>query len=287
MPSSPRVPIFRPLIARPFRQGAVFCEMPPCAPLRPYVRCFWGGAAASAADVALGEPDWIIPDGCADVIFRINETRGTVHAGFAGVSDQCGQTHFAGNAQDRFSAFGIRFYAWSAYRFAEDAMQGTLNGYMDARERFGWLCTALEDRLPGLATMRARIALAEGLLLARLERAEENRRFDAATQALLLSRGAAAIPSLAGEAGLSTRQLERVFREYAGVSPKKLGGLIRYQSLWRYALCARRFDVQEAVLRFGFADEAHLLREFKRYHGMGLRQARAMALADVANIQDR
>lgn len=85
---------YRPLIARPFDHSAVFSEIPPCEALRPYVRCFWGGEAASAAAVARGEPDWIIPDGCADVIFRVNETRGTVHAGFAGISDACGETHF-------------------------------------------------------------------------------------------------------------------------------------------------------------------------------------------------
>ena len=50
-------------------------------------------------------------------------------------------------------------------------------------------------------------------------------------------------------------------------------------------MCIR--DRQDAVLKYGFTDEAHLLREFKRYHGMGLRKARALALADVAKLQDR
>lgn len=278
---------YRPLIARPFDHSAVFSEVPPCEALRPYVRCFWGGEAASAAAVARGEPDWIIPDGCADVIFRVNETRGTVHAGFAGISDACGETHFSAPAADRISTLGIRFYAWAAYRFSDEGMKGSLNVFSDARERFGWLCTALCGRLVELRSMRERIALAEGLLLARLARTGENRRFDTAVQMLVESRGGMGIAALAGETFLSTRQLERMFGEYAGVSPKRLAGIIRYQALWQDALCARTFDVQDAVLKYGFTDEAHLLREFKRYHGMGMRQARALALADVAKLQDR
>ena len=277
---------YRPRIARPFRQGAVFCEVLPCAALRPYVCCFWGGEAASAASIVQGEPDWIIPDGCADVIFRVNETRGTVCVGFAGVSDACGATHFSADTADRFSTFGIRFYAWAVYRFSGEGMSGTLNGYFDARERFGWLCSALSERLPGLATLRERIALAERLLLAQLEASGENSRFDEAVLTLLSSRGSMSIAALAGEVFFSTRQLERMFREYAGISPKRIAGIIRYQSLWQDALRSG-FDVQDAVLKYGFTDEAHLLHEFKRYHGMGLRQARALALADVAKLQDR
>lgn len=45
-------------------------------------------------------------------------------------------------------------------------------------------------------------------------------------------------------------------------------------------LAERRWDVQDAVARFGFADQAHLLRSFKKYHGMT--PAAALALARAA-----
>ncbi len=49
---------------------------------------------------------------------------------------------------------------------------------------------------------------------------------------------------------------------------RTLAGLIRYQCLWRSLLTDPRWDVQDAVARFGFADQAHLLRSFKKYHGL-------------------
>lgn len=61
--------------------------------------------------------------------------------------------------------------------------------------------------------------------------------------------------------------LERLFHEYVGITPKKLSNLIRYQFLWRDSLCEPDFDVLSAVYKFGYTDQSHLLREFKRYHG--------------------
>ena len=80
--------------------------------------------------------------------------------------------------------------------------------------------------------------------------------------------------------------LERLFHEYVGITPKKLSNLIRYQFLWRDILCEPDFDVLSAVHKFGYTDQSHLLREFKRYHSMDIHNARIMAFKDVGNIQD-
>ena len=51
-------------------------------------------------------------------------------------------------------------------------------------------------------------------------------------------------------------------------------------------LCEPDFDVLNAVHKFGYTDQSHLLREFKRYHSMDIHNARMMAFKDVGNIQD-
>ena len=79
--------------------------------------------------------------------------------------------------------------------------------------------------------------------------------------------------------------LERLFHEYVGITPKKLSNLIRYQFLWRDILCKLDFDVLSAVHKYGYTDQSHLLREFKRYHSMDIHEARTIALKDVENIQ--
>lgn len=105
-------------------------------------------------------------------------------------------------------------------------------------------------------------------------------------QNVLIYKGSLDVSTLAKESFVSTRQLERLFHEYVGITPKKLSNLIRYQFLWRDILYEPDFDVLSAVHKFGYTDQSHLLREFKRYYSMDIHRARRVAFKDVGNIQD-
>jgi transcriptional regulator GlxA family with amidase domain len=114
----------------------------------------------------------------------------------------------------------------------------------------------------------------------------ENAVVNDTVQDMLINKGSLDIANLAKESFVSTRQLERLFHEYVGITPKKLSNLIRYQFLWRDILCEADFDVLSAVHKFGYTDQSHLIREFKRYHSMDIHKARSIAFEDVGNIQD-
>ena len=128
--------------------------------------------------------------------------------------------------------------------------------------------------------------LTEQVLLKRLSDVRENTVVNDTIQNILINKGSLDIAKLAKESFVSTRQLERLFHEYVGITPKKLSNLIRYQFLWRDILCEPDFDVLSAVYKFGYTDQSHLLREFKRYHSMDIHNAKIMAFKDVGNIQD-
>lgn len=85
---------------------------------------------------------------------------------------------------------------------------------------------------------------------------------------------------------MSTRQLERLFHEYIGITPKKISNIIRYQFLWRDILYEPHFDILNAVYKYGFTDQSHLMREFKKYHSMDINSARVIAFKNVENIQE-
>ncbi|MGL5259727.1 MAG: helix-turn-helix domain-containing protein [Lachnospiraceae bacterium] len=105
-------------------------------------------------------------------------------------------------------------------------------------------------------------------------------------QNILINKGTLDISDVAWESFVSTRQLERLFQEYIGVSPKRLSNLIRYHFLWNDILYEAHFDVLNAVYKYGYTDQSHLLREFKRYHSMDIYSAKAIALKNVGNIQE-
>lgn len=261
--------IFHPLTARPFGAGAAYAEYPPGPALRPYVRCFWASAGAA--------PALVVPDACMDVIFTIDYTHGRVQSVFCGIDDA---PYLAPGSPAglRCETFAIRFYAWAAVLFAAQDMRNVKNGAFAAEAFFPGLHRALAPRLPECGT-QARIRLAEQWLLARLDPRRQDPLVREALALLLQNRGSLRVDALARETHVSARQLERLFRSQVGVSPKRFAALARYQYLWADIACGRDVPVQEAVARYGYADQAHLLHEFRRFHGMTPAQARRCALA--------
>ncbi|MDE7246423.1 MAG: helix-turn-helix domain-containing protein [Lachnospiraceae bacterium] len=277
---------YHPLTATPFKRNISYTELAPCEELRPYVRCYWGTEKSLTKGESNNAPEIVIPDTCVDIIYYINDTDHTVSGGFCGINDRSFYVPEEADAGHAVATFAIRFYAWSAYAFAGDSLRSTMNGYLEAGAIFEWLDKLIRPKLPELKTLRERTSFTEQLLLKKLSDVKENKVINRTIQNILRSKGSLEVSDLAKESFVSTRQLERLFHEYIGITPKKLSNLIRYQFLWRDILCEKNFDVLNAVHKYGYTDQSHLLREFKRYHSMDIHRAREMAFHDVENIQD-
>lgn len=129
----------------------------------------------------------------------------------------------------------------------------------------------LLDQLRAATHMASRLALVEEFLLAlpfrrdaRLERA----------LALLGGSGSLAsgrasesarVASVARAVGLSERQLERLFLERVGVSPRRYAQLRRFERAQRLARSGR--PLGQIAAEVGYADQPHFIREFKRFSG--------------------
>ncbi|MDE7233898.1 MAG: AraC family transcriptional regulator, partial [Ruminiclostridium sp.] len=243
---------YRPITAAPFRRNISYCEIPPCAALRPYIRCFWGtdGARGSAGDNSV-----VIPDTCMDIIFSEKNDSPC----FCGMDERASASD---NDLTVFgSVFGIRFYGWTAVLFSDPDLSRTKNRALPAEEYFGKPIRELRGRILDVPTLRERAALAERTLLEMLKPDRENADFMNAVFYLLKTSGRAKISELSRYAAVSEKTLERLFRSHAGLSPKSFASLLRYQLLWREVLLAPAFHVFDAVEKFGYTDQAHLLND--------------------------
>ncbi len=283
------------LTAAPLKQNKKYQELlPQNTALTSYVRYFWGSAQPYLRTKETADCTLVIPDTCVDIIYHIDETANTITGGFCGINDASFWDYDNKNDGHLCSVFAIRFFAWGAYPFAEDSMKGTRNVHDDVRARFDWLDRILRAQLFEKRSLAERSAAAEALLLARLTHARQNSVVTNAAQQIILSKGTQGVTGLAGECFVSSRQLERLFHEYIGITPKKLCSMVRYQFLWNEILRNPRFQALDAVCKYGFTDQSHLMREFKRHHTMDIAAARQYALQrsckpaakDVGNIQD-
>ncbi|MCI8796803.1 MAG: helix-turn-helix transcriptional regulator [Dorea sp.] len=278
---------YMPLTATPFRHNDQYREISPAnLELAKYIRCFWGSEKPYRGAGEITEASVIIPDTCVDIIYQINHTESTVTGGFCGINDTSFLYHEYIRPGHLVSVFAIRFYAWGAYPFAEDSLTDTLNKYCGLPSRFRRLDEILRPQLLEKQTIEERIAIAEDIFQRQLSKIRQNDNVDNAVKLILQQKGALSVNMLARECFISSRQQERIFREYIGITPKKLCNLIRYQCLWNEILSKPVFCIQDAVCRYGYTDQSHLMREFKRYHTMNIEEAKVCAYKDVGNIQD-
>lgn len=256
--------LYVPLTASPLVR-AQYEERLAGAALRPYVRCFWRSSPGDARNAL------VVPDTCVDLLFRPGEP-----PVFCALDDRAYRSQSCGRID-----FAVRLYPWAAALFARESFAGSLNQSFDARQHFPELSQALARMVRQTEAFSERCRLAEAILYAHMRPNRLSPDFLNALYLVLRAEGRPRAADLARDIHLSSRQLERLFAAYTGATPKKMCGLVRYQCLWRAAL-APRFDVQDAVSRFGYTDQSHLLRHFKACHSLTLTQALALARQDAA-----
>jgi AraC-like DNA-binding protein len=142
----------------------------------------------------------------------------------------------------------------------------------------------LDARLPPGAGGAALVAFARRL------RDDGRLSRDATVDAVLsaMERAVPAGPDLAGlyrSLGVGERSVQRLFRRYVGLTPKQAARVLRQTAL---TLALRNEDDGLAGLAraHGYADQAHMSREYRELAGLSPGRYRVEA-ADVGFVQDR
>ena len=276
--------MYVPLSAQGLRFDAEYAEIAPGPALAPYVRCFWGSLHARRM---CSGGSRVIPDSCMDLIFEVNYTKNRVTGRFCALDDAAYVTPDR-SSQDIVSSFGIRFYAWTAACFAEADFRDALGRVFDPEAHFSSLFRALAPKLFEPDDLAARARLAEGELLQRLRPDRPGCDLLNAIYGMISGCGREKVGEIAARAGIGGRRLERRLLELTGAGPKLLNQLIRHQLIYREVL-EGRFRALDAVEKYGYADQSHLLRDFRRFQGVlpGALSHQYDACCRISSIQER
>ena len=95
--------------------------------------------------------------------------------------------------------------------------------------------------------------------------------------------GQLAIAALADESGAGARRIERSFARQVGIAPKQLARITRFRGLIAAAE-AGEGSWADLAARFGYADQPHMVREFRAL--AGLSPTEFLAGRPVGNLQD-
>ncbi|GAE28802.1 DUF6597 domain-containing transcriptional factor [Halalkalibacter hemicellulosilyticus] len=198
------------LTAKPHQTG--YEEYKPHPILQPYIHCFW-------FDQRLQSQTRVIPDLCLDILIYMDEGLNRVRSVFSGMND----TYFDTTTELASAVLGIRFFGWSGWLFSEEDFTSTKNMIGDSKEYFPVLTSLIRSEYFISANLAQKIKLIENVLLNRLveERKQFHPDFLNSMDLILQSNGPIAQKDLTRHCAIGERQLERLFRMYTGLSPKK------------------------------------------------------------------
>lgn len=255
-------------------------EFAPGPALDASVECFWTGIADSGTRTVHHR---VFPDGAMDLLFDFRATDGR-RASVIGAMTRA-LTYTTTGAVD---LLGVRFRPGGLARFLRLEAAEITDGRASLAEFWDRLADELWERLAGSAPGERVRSLREKL--AAREAARPDPFVGHCVARIEAARGSLRIAALESSTGLSARQLERKFARHVGLSPKTFARVVRFKAAVAAAeAAAQPPDWAGLACDFGYADQAHLAREFKEFTGLApgaLLEESAAEAADVAFLQD-
>jgi len=246
-----------------------YSEIPPPPHLAALVRCAWRLACDAPAEYVA------LPDGCCELIVR--RAGASAWIGERADEDQpacfmAGQLLRPQPLRFRAGSLfeGVRVYPWAAHVLSARAGPALVQCWFPTPE----LRPPPESTL--LDLLDARFARDAGQLDPVLLRA-----------APLLAGGAcASAGALARACAVERRTLERRFAQVVGVSPKQYLRVLRFERATRRITADPATNLADLAADLGFADQAHMAREFRTHAEMPPSLGRARAPSPVLYLID-
>jgi len=184
----------------------------------------------------------------------------------AGVSD-C--PTIAGFDRDRpFGCISIELNPAAAYRLLAIPQHELRNIIVPFGELIGSsAASVLEERIYLAPNPAHKAAHLQDYLAAALARTERDATFEHGATAIMNARGLVSMAALSRETVRSERWLRAKFAERLGISPKTFASIVRFQSCYQALLRDKRGFLQGGYFHDRYYDQAHFIKEFKRFMG--------------------
>lgn len=206
-----------------------------------------------------------IPDGCIDLIFDYGEDNSLQARAFGSVLNGTLVQNVLNHEY-----FGVRFQPGVLPGF----LKGSFAEYVGQNIALSDCCryTNLEEQASQCRTFDERILL----ITAACRRAEQEKELDvhhtmvkdnlvnAVMDEILKSSGNIRIQALADITGYSSRYIDRVFKEYTGMSPKTFCRITRFQNAVDRLDHDNKIPLSDLAADCGYYDQPQFIRDFRR-----------------------
>ena len=239
----------------------------PCAALRPYISRYWAWDGER-------ELPTMLPGTGAELMFHYANPVSARQSD--GTTCSLPRTMLLSPRNERFAlqtdapagCVSVRFRSGALRHFCRMPPGELIDQCLSAVDIWGQGALVNEEKVAAASHLSARVRLIEDFLLQQWQacRQPAHAWLDDAFRRLYYH-SAGSLDQVAAAAGVSTRQFQKVFKQYAGVSPKHFQRVARLESIVRRLLVEQRQQYLDLALDYGFYDQAHFIKDFKRFAG--------------------
>ncbi|MGO4529722.1 DUF6597 domain-containing transcriptional factor [Paenibacillus sp. 2TAF8] len=284
-------PLYRPIQMNGIDPRTYYIEHDPSPVLTPYVACYWESGTRKYRDngergtVAIGSKvndlmlksmasARVLPDGCTDILIDYNP-------------EQARYTYsYCGNYMQPFAfplsfteppvgeyTFGVRFFPGGAPFLHGQSLDLFTDRRIPLEDCWPTRWDELQLKMEETVNFAQRVQVMEHYL--RQTTLRNSWAHHHADQDLLRNvlyrifkeKGRLSVQDLALNEAVSERQLHRKMTEQVGISPKRFSEIIRFHEVLHGIRKGRATDGAELAQMHGFYDQAHLIRQFRKFYG--------------------
>lgn len=204
----------------------------------------------------------VIPDGCNDILISCDG--GQINSWYSPSVTKSTNFHF----QKAEWIFGVRFYPGADCLLLRERIPVSKTHPIEVRELLPDF-DSLDDELKSSISFVRRHEIIEDYLRDRITPKNNTENIlSCAVRLLIETNGVISIERLAKEVGYGTRYLRQLFTDYIGHSSKELANMIRMQKTLQCLLDNPDQKLSDIAIKYGFSDQSHMNREFKKYMGV-------------------
>ncbi|MBE7169028.1 MAG: helix-turn-helix transcriptional regulator [Williamsia sp.] len=254
----------------------IYQEYLPAFPLRKYIDCYWYHVFDGTHTREEPPVQRCLPLGSVELIIQTGAKPCFINQ--RGVWEKSAAVYFTGLYTEtafwktgvNTPMFSIRLKPeglWDLFHFPSALL---VNQVIDAEAVLGKAATQMCNEMLGIDDSSLLIQIAERFLMQWLLKRKTDRDYVAeACRLIRQSPGSFSIETLSQTLYVSKRQLERCFKQQFGTSPKTYQQIIRFRNAYRYARKLGLPEVSWVDVSYesGYADQSHLIRDFKKFSG--------------------
>lgn len=245
------------------------------ADLKPYIDSFWQ-VQSDGNTAEVSAPQYCLATGLVELI--VHTTPPFTHTGtVAGKTVRFPEAFIGGmhiepvlfNLHGNTGMFGISCKPETFVTLFDLPIGEIVDNYAELGAFFGKCIGDLPVQLQAAPSAEHRVQIAVDFFRRRVAMQARRDRFyfSEAMHYIRMESGQQTVDDICGKVFVGKRQLQRVFQENIGISPKLYGRIVRFKSAYSYVQRHPNASWTEISYHFGYSDQSHFIRDFREFTG--------------------